>query len=77
MKWTYDFVWTKVESLVPNARLCGYALPEALKQAAVELFLLDENHHNGSYRSYVVSDCIKELKTVGYLTQGSVEEDWM
>lgn len=77
MKWKTEFVWSKVESVIPNARSFGYAIPEALKAAAVELFLSDEGHLNGSYRAYVIGACITELKTVGYLTEGTVEEDWM
>ena len=71
------FGLNKVDSIIPGAKSFGYALPEALKACAVELFLLDEGHHNGSYRAYVVAACITELKEVGFLTEGSVKEDWM
>lgn len=77
MKWKLDYVWDKVESVVPNARSFGYAIPEALKAAAVELFIIGEGHHNGSFRAYVICDCILELKSVGYLTEGNITEDWM
>lgn len=77
MKWTTEYVWDKVESIIPVARICGYQLPEALKAAAVELFLMDEGLHNGSYRAYVISECILELKNTGFLTSGGVDEDWM
>lgn len=77
MKWKLDYVWDKVESVIPNARSFGYAIPEALKAAAIELFLVDEGHHNGSYRAYVIGACILELKSVGYLTEGTITEDWM
>lgn len=77
MKWKTEFVWEKIESVIPNARSFGYGIPEALKACAVELFLKDESPYAGSYRSYVIATCIAELKTVGYLTEGTVEEDWM
>ena len=76
MKWTTEFVWAKIESIIPVARVCGYDIPEALKACAVELFLSNEGHH-GTYRAYVIAECIKELKTVGYLTAGTIDEDWM
>lgn len=76
MKWTAEYVWEKVESIIPGAQSFGYALPEALKACAIELFLNNESHHNGSYRAYVVEKCILELKQVGYLTSGNVSEDW-
>lgn len=77
MKWKISYVWDKIESVIPNARSFGYEVPEALKAAAVELFLKDEGNHNGSYRAYVISTCILEIKSVGYLTQGDVDEDWV
>ncbi|MNV95804.1 hypothetical protein D3C71_1907400 [compost metagenome] len=76
MKWSHEYVWSKVEELVPNARLCGYDLPKAVEKAAVELFLLDEGMHNGSYRAYVIEECIKELRSKGWLDFGDVEVDW-
>jgi hypothetical protein len=77
MKWKIDYVWTKIESVIPDARSFGYAIPEALKAAAIELFILDEGHHNGSFRAYVISTCLLELKAVGYLTEGTISEDWI
>lgn len=77
MKWTTEYVWAKVDSVIPGAKSFGYELPEALRAAAVELFLLGEGLHSGSYRGYVIEICIKELKSVGYLTSGTVDEDWM
>lgn len=77
MKWTTEFVWAKIESIIPVARVCGYEIPEALRACAVELFLSGETFRDGSYRAYVIAECIKELKTIGYLTTGTVDEDWM
>lgn len=76
MKWSEDYVWSKIEQVVPNARLCGYALPEALKAAAIEFFLIDEGAHCGSWRAWVVEACIKELRETGSLSFGSVDVDW-
>lgn len=76
MKWTYDYVWGKIESVIPDAKSFGYQIPEALKAAAVELFLKNEGKNTGSYRAYVIETCIIELKDVGYLTSGTVEVDW-
>lgn len=73
MKWKTEYVWSKIESVIPVAKICGYGIPEALRAAAVELFLAGEKD---SYRGYVIAECIRELKTVGYLTAGNVEEDW-
>lgn len=77
MKWTEDYVWAKIDSIIPGAKSFGYAIPEALKSCAVELFLENEGRHNGSYRAYVIEKCILELKDTGFLTCGSVSEDWM
>lgn len=77
MKWTQEYVWSKVEEIVPTARIAEMALPEALEDAAVNLFLLDEGMHNGSYRAYVVEVCIKELRSQGWLTFGEISEDWL
>lgn len=76
MRWTTDYVWSKIESLVPTARICGDSIPEALKWAAVELLILEENQLQGSWRAYVIAECLKELRQIGYLTEGSVAEDW-
>lgn len=77
MKWTQEFVWEKIESIIPTARLSGASLPEALRDAAVNLFLVDEGYHNGSYRAYVIKTCIKELRAQGWLTFGGIDEDWL
>lgn len=76
MKWSSDYVWSKVEQTIPGARSFGYALPEALKAVAVEMFLNEQSTLVGHWNAYVVSECLKELKQVGYLTEGSVNEDW-
>lgn len=76
MKWTQDYVWSKVEQMVPNAQLAGMSLPEALKAAAVEFFLVDEGAHCGSYRAWVVEACLKELREQGFITFGTIDEDW-
>ena len=76
MKWTQEYVWEKVESVVPNARLSYNALPEALNRAAVDLFLQSEVRHTGSYRAYVIEACILELRQNGLLSFGSVGKDW-
>lgn len=77
MKWTKDFVWEKIESVVPNIRLSGASMPEALKTAAVYLFILNEGYHSGSYRAYVIQSALKELQSFGFLTFGDVAEDWL
>lgn len=76
MKWTYNYVWEKVESVIPTAREFGFVLPQALEKAAVKLFLEGEGPDTGSYRAYVISEGIKELKTKGFLEFGDVEKDW-
>lgn len=76
MRWTTDYVWSKVESLVITGRISGVSLPEALKSAAVELLILEENQLQGSWRAFVIAECLKELRSVGYLTEGVVSCDW-
>lgn len=76
MKWTIDYVWEKVESVIPNARSFGYVLPEALKAAAVEMFINEQSTIRGDWTAYVISECIKEIKCKGYLESGSISEDW-
>ena len=76
MKWSYKYVWEKVESIVPGAKEWGYDLPEALKVCAVELFLSGEGSLTGSYRAYVIEQALLELRRVGWLEFGSVDEDW-
>lgn len=76
MKWTQEFVWEKIESVVPNIRLSGAAMPEALKMAAVDLFLLGEGRHSGSYRAYVIESALKELYSASFMTFGDVDRDW-
>lgn len=76
MKWTQEYVWEKIESVVPNIRLSGAAMPEALKIAAVDLFLMNEGYHCGSYRSYVIETALKELYSEGFMTFGDKNEDW-
>ena len=74
--WTEEYVWQKIESVVPYARLSGMVMPKALEKAAVELFLMGEGEHNGSWRAYVVEECLKALKAKGFLEFGDVEQDW-
>lgn len=76
MKWTQEFVWEKIESVVPNIRLSGAEMPEALKMAAVNLFLLGEGQHSDSYRAYVIECALKELYNTGFMTFGDVDRDW-
>ena len=76
MKWSREYVWSKVLELTPYAKEASMNLPEALKSSAIELFLLDEGHHNGSYRAYVITEALKELRDVGHFTFGDVNEDW-
>lgn len=77
MKWSYEYVWSKVDEIVPHAKVAKMSLPEALKDAAIALFMKEEGHHNGSYRAYVVSEALHELKHWGHLSFGTVNEDWM
>lgn len=63
--------------LTPYAKEVNMNLPEALKSSVIELFLLDEGHHSGSYRAYVIAEAIKELRDVGHLTFGEMSEDWL
>lgn len=77
MKWSNEYVWSKIVSILPNARHAGNDLPSALNQAAVELFLLNEGLHNGSYRAYVIEECIKEIRSKGWLDFGDVDKDWI
>lgn len=76
MKWSREFVWSKVLELVPHAKISGMNLPEGLKQAAIELFLLDESRQIGSYRAYVIAEALLELRDVGNFTFGEVCMDW-
>ena len=76
MKWSKDYVQSKIIEIVPHQEFSKQSLPEALKDAAVELFLKDEGFHNGSYRAYVIMVALKELRKDGYLSFGSVNEDW-
>jgi hypothetical protein len=77
MKWTQEYVWEKIESIIPNAAISELALPEALNCAALGLFLLDETEDDGSYRAYVIKTCIEELRSQGWLTFGDKDEDWL
>ena len=74
--WTEEYVWQKIESVVPYARLSGMVMPKALEKAAVELFLMGEGEHNGSWRALVVEECLKSLNERGFLTFGDVGKDW-
>lgn len=74
MKWTRDFVWSKVAGVAPHVVPAGLSLPEALKDAAINCFLREDNL---SYASLVVRVSLSELKEAGILTFGSVNEDWM
>lgn len=76
MKWTQEYVWDKIESIIPYARKCEYVLPQALKDAAVKLFLLSETEDSGSYRAYVIKVCLEELNEKGWLDCGEIDEDW-
>jgi len=77
MKWSREYVWSKVLELTPYAKEASMNLPEALKSSAIQLFLLDEGHHSGSYRAYVISEALKELHEVGHFTFGDISEDWL
>lgn len=74
MKWSKDFVWSKIDIVAPTARMSGLSLPEALKAAAVNCFMYEDSL---SYSSLVVRVCLQELKEMGELSFGNVEEDWM
>lgn len=79
MRWTSDYVWSKILQLVPYAKYANMALPEALKSAAVEAFLInEESGSNGmhGWRDYVIATCIKELNADGFLSFGYIDEDW-
>lgn len=76
MKWSYEYVWSKVEEIVPHAKIAKMDLPEALKASAITLFLKGEGSRD-SYRAYVISEALHELKHWGHLSFATVNEDWM
>lgn len=76
MKWSSEYVWAKIDKTIPGAKSFGYALPEALKATAVEMFINEQSTLAGNWDAYVVSECLKELKSAGYLSEGSICEDW-
>ena len=76
MKWSRNFLLEKIDSLIPHRKAAKLGIPEALEKAAIELFLLDEGHHNGSYRAYVISSALVELRESGVLEFGTVCKDW-
>lgn len=73
MKWSSKYVWSKVDEIIPHVKAAETMdLPQALREAAVELFMKVEN---GTYRAYVISECLHELKHWGRLSFGTIEQD--
>lgn len=61
MNITEEQLWRVIEMYCPYARIAKMRLPEAIKQAIVEAYILDRNVP-------VLREAYKELHSVGWLT---------
>ena len=87
MKYTQNLVWEAVYEVCPHYKMTHkhniiYDLPEALKAAAVEFFMIDESIIKNSstdyvFAKFVVGLALKELAAKGLIEFGDVNEYWM
>ena len=66
MKCSKECLWAEIEGIVPHAKKSEMSLPAALKEAALNLFLLGE-HANDSYRAELVREAVIESRDNGFL----------
>ena len=79
MKFSCEFVWSKVLKQVPHAHQASMSLPEALKRAAVAVFMKENDYPKiqvPEYDKYVIHESIKELNEKGFLEFGEINQDW-
>lgn len=79
MKFECNYVWSKVLKYCPHAHFASMSLPEALKTAAVDIFMRENAHpkvYVPEYDKYVIHTAIAELNETGYIEFGDVAEDW-
>lgn len=61
MNITQEQLWRVIEMYCPHVYIAKMRLPEAIKQAIVEAYMLDRNVP-------ILREAYKELRTVGWLT---------
>lgn len=87
MKYSQELVWQAVYEFVPEFKEAkenhvNINLPQALKIAAVEIFLEIGNNGisclgmNRSYAAHIVQDALKELNAGGIMTFGTNTKYW-
>lgn len=79
MKFQFEYVRSKVLKYVPHFDYANMSMPEALKTAAVDIFMRENAYpkiHVPEYDKYVIHTALKELNEIGYLTYGTIDEDW-
>lgn len=87
MKFSRELTWKAVETVLPHLKALkenniAVNLTDALKDAAVELFIAKNNSEDTrggmdwSYAEYIVCKALVELKEKGWLTFGEQEEFW-
>lgn len=79
MKFENKYVWSKVNKYSQHAQFANMTLPEALKSAAVDIFMRENAYPRMNvpeYDKYVIHTAIAELNEKGYIEFGDVTEDW-
>lgn len=79
MKFKCNYVWSKVLKYCAHAHFANMDLPEALKNAAIDIFMRENAYpkvYVPEYDKYVIHTAIAELNETGYLEFGHVCEDW-